>query len=100
MRFTHSEINKTTKSINCLVGLDLSHLDQLASYSLSLLVKRKANGLPLYETVLPIKSTTSSSLSLPFNITNNIWDNVWWTWDIGQPNLITVSVKLVNLNSL
>lgn len=39
-------------------------------------------------------------MSIPFNIINNIWDFVWWTWDLGQSNLITVSMKLVNLNSL
>jgi beta-mannosidase len=100
LRFTHSAINKTIKSISCQVGVDLSHLDQLASYSLTLLVKRKANSLPIHQEVLTIKSTTSTSLSLPFNITSSIWDNVWWTWDLGQPNLIVVSIKLVNLNSL
>ncbi len=100
LRFTHSEINKTIRSISCQVGLDVSQLDQLAAYTLSLQVRRKANSVPIYETALPIKSTTSTSLSLPFNITSNIWDSVWWTWDLGQPNLIVVSAKLVNLNSL
>lgn len=100
LRFTHSAINKTIKAINCQVGVDISHLDQLASYSLTLLVKRKANSLPIHSEVISIKSTTSTSLSIPFNITTNIWDNIWWTWDLGQPNLIIVSVKLVNLNTL
>lgn len=100
LRFTHSEINKaTTKSVNCQVGLDISHLDQLANYNFTLQVKRKANNFSIYETTLPIKSTTSTSLSLPFNITNYIWDNIWWTWDLGTPNLIIVSAKLVNLNT-
>lgn len=99
LRFTHSEINKAIKSISCQVGVDVSQLDQLANYNLTLMVKRKVNNASIYESTLTIKSTTSSSLSLPFNITNNIWESIWWTWDLGQPNLLTVSIKLVNLNT-
>lgn len=48
LRFTHSEINKTIRSISCQVGLEVSQLDQLAPYTLSLQVKRKANSVPIY----------------------------------------------------
>lgn len=100
LKFTHSAINKTTHTINCHTSVDISHLDETSSYSLTLLVKKKSNNLPIYSEVIQIKSTTATSLNVQFNITNNIWDNVWWTWDLGQPNLIVVSLKLVNLRSL
>jgi beta-mannosidase len=100
LRFTHSSINKTIKSISCQASVDVNHLDQLSTYSLTLLIKKKSNNLPIHQEVLSIKSTTSTSFSIPFNITSNIWDNVWWTWDLGLPNLLVVSMKLVNLNSL
>jgi beta-galactosidase/beta-glucuronidase len=100
LRFTHSVINKTTHTINCHTSVDISHLDDSSNYSLTLLVKKKSNSIPIYSEVITIKSTTSTSLSIQFNLTSNIWDNVWWTWDLGQPNLIVVSLKLVNLRSL
>jgi len=80
--------------------MDLIHLDKNSEYSLTFLVKRKSNNATIFTTNVPIKSAILTELDIPFTITNNIWDNIWWTWDLGSPNLIAISIKLVNLNSL
>lgn len=76
------------------------HLDKNAAYNFTLLVSRKANNATLYAENISLKETILTELDIPFTLNNNVFDNVWWTWDLGQPNLISIYVKLTNIRNL
>lgn len=46
-----------------------------------------------------LKYVANVDLFIPFTIVNNIWDYVWWTWDLGVPNLININLTLTNINT-
>jgi beta-mannosidase len=99
VRFEHSPITKTTKAIECGLKTDLIQLDKNVEYNFTVQAKRKANNATLFSDSFTIKDTVLTQLDIPFTLTNNIWENVWWTWDLGQPNLISISLKLVNVKT-
>ena len=59
-------------------------------------MKNLNNGssISIYGESFFLKATTSTSLNTPFKITSNIWDYIWWTWDLGKQNQVVVKVTV------
>ena len=65
-------------------------LDPRGHYEVKVDVKK--GEVSLYKEVLEIKSTTEAKLDVPFTLYNHLDEIIWWTWDLGNPSMIDVSV--------
>jgi beta-mannosidase len=73
-------------------------LDPNAAYSLKVNITRKTNNASISSGELSVAPTSEQLINYGFK-TPLPWDLTWWTWDLGLPNLIVVTLTLTNLNT-
>lgn len=94
LKFTHSAIKPHPKSIDCELSFSMLFLDPKGHYEVK--IEAKKGEISLYQEVLDIKSTASAELDVPFTLNSHLEEIIWWTWDLGNPSLIDISVQVRN----
>ena len=98
IRITNSPIRKLNDRIKIGLEVDVFDADTSSDYFLDFNIVKKSNNESIGKDQITIKPKSERHILHYFNVTIDK-DTIWWTWDLGKPNLIDVFLTLTNKNS-